>query len=174
MLAGKRYYKTLMILLGFLPAYVLAHCLIGVFGFTAEWQAIVFGIVIGVCNLLLSWLFMFSVGFWVVALPLCAVGLIVIPIIPAIAGIIGGIIVLIFRKHIIIPAMAFTGVSFFLSGLTMLLVIVPGFCTSVSPGAYCCTLLVAFVVLLVGSIFVQYKFTAKGLKTDEKKPEPAK
>ncbi len=154
---GRRHLKKLLFFIGAFMLYVPMHY------FASEMTSIITAICGGLVMLFCYPGFVFLVG--VIAFGLLCLGVGMDGWSPMLMGgieLVGGIVAVIYRKHIMIPATAIAGGATLAIGIAFLF-------KGIHP-----TLFLLLVVLFVASgVFVQYKFTAKSLK-DEKKPEPAK
>lgn len=170
---GQRYYKRFLFLVGALPTYVVGHCLAAKFECLAEWHAIVAAIIIGVCMIMLSWLFIYTFGFWTVVL---LVGSILLAIVDtssitsftyvqigwllACMGVAGGVFALIKQKHIIVIVTALSGTFLFLFGSLIMLTCVNHSLLNMSAGVLISVISLLFCLIAGAGIFVQYKYTA--------------
>lgn len=171
LVAGQRYFKRLLFLVGAVPTYVALHCCVVHVGWLQEWHAIAAGVFIGLAMIFMSWLFVYMFGFWTVIG--CVGGIVGLAIDFAAAekmtlvklgwllmccGVAGGVIALIKQKHIVIVATSITG-GVFLTFAAF------AFAATGSIGAMLATCL----VISGAGIFVQYKYTASKsfVKTDD-------
>jgi len=108
--------------------------------------------------------FVFFVGVVAFGIPCLAIGMDGwSPMLMGCIELVGGIVAVIFRKHIAIPVTALSGGSMLALGLAFLF-----------KGIHPVLFLLLIVLFTASGIFVQYKFTAKNIKELEKKNEPAK
>lgn len=155
---GRRYFKTLLFLVGAFSVYVPVHC------FASELIAIVCAVVAGLVMILMYPVFVFIMGVtvWAIVLIVCGVEPGQIGTIHALIGCVFGVAAIIFRKHIVIPVSAWSGAWLLALGLAFLF------------GGMNPILFALLGLLFTGSgILVQYKFTAKDIK-DEKRKEVVK
>lgn len=172
--AGCRYYKRLLFVVGAVPTYIVIHCLAAQFGWSEGW-AIFGGLLVGVLMILLSWLYIYTWGFWTAV---AIVGALVTPFLDvsgftamdwfkygwmlAVVGVAGGCLALIKQRHIIIFVTALTGSAFFVFGALVLLAGANAqMFATMSPKAFVVTLGLLYLVFAGIGVFVQYKYTAK-------------
>ena len=151
---GRRHLKKLLFFVGAFTLYIPMHY------FASETVSLITAAVGGLVMVFCYPVFVFIVG--VVALGLPCVGVGMNEWNPTLMGcieLIGGIVAVIFRKHIAIPVTAVSGGSMLALGLAFLF-------KGINPVLF----LLLIVLFAASGIFVQYKFTAKGLTEEEKKP----
>ncbi|HBO98384.1 MAG TPA: hypothetical protein DD637_00890 [Verrucomicrobia bacterium] len=153
---GRRHFKKLLFFVGAFTVYVPMHY------FASEMVSLIAAAVGGLVMVFCYPVFVFLIGMT----PLCAIyaacGVEHPGFILALLAAACGVAAVIFRKHIVIPVSALSGGMMLALGLAFLF-----------KGLHPVLFLLLIVLFTASGIFVQYKFTAKGLK-DEKKPEPTK
>lgn len=149
---GRRHFKKLLFLVGAFTVYIPMHY------FASEMVSVISALVGGLLMVFCYPVFVFVVGVALAAVVWTGFGgqpsNVVWPIVGTIAGIAG----VIYRKHIVIPISALSGAWMLALGLAFLF-----------KGIHPILFLLLAALFTASGIFVQYKFTAKGLKEDEKK-----
>ena len=154
---GRRHLKKLLFFVGAFTLYVPMHY------FASEMVSIITAVVGGLVMVFCYPVFVFIVG--VIAFGIPCAGVRMNEWSPMLMGgieLVGGIVAVIFRRHIVIPVTALSGGSMLALGLAFLF-------KGINPVLF----LLLIVFFTASGIFLQYKFTAKGVES-EKKPEPSK
>lgn len=153
---GRRHLKKLLFFVGAFTLYVPMHY------FASEMTSIITAVVGGLVMVFCYPVFVFFVGVTAFGILCFAIGMDSwSPILMGLIELAGGVVAIIYRKHIAIPVTALSGSSMLSLGLAFLFKGIPSV-----------LLLLLIVLFTAAGIFVQYKFTAKEIK-DEKKPEVA-
>jgi len=155
---GRRHLKKLLFFVGAFTLYVPMHY------FASEMTSLITAAVGGLVMVFCYPVFVFFVGIVAFGLPCVGVGMNEwCPMLMGGIELVGGIVAVIFRKHIAIPVSAISGGAMLALGLAFLF-----------KGIHPILFLLLTVLFIASGIIVQYKFTARGLNELEKKPEPAK
>lgn len=150
---GRRHLKKLLFLVGAFSLYVPMHY------FASETTSIITAAVGGLVMVFIYPVFVFIMGMLPIAIVCVSCGIQHPNIVISLIAVACGIAAVIYRKHIVIPITAMSGGMMLALGLAFLF-------KGIHP-----ILFASLIVLFMASgIFVQYKFTAKGIK-DEKKSE---
>lgn len=153
---GRRHFKKLLFFVGAFSLYVPMHY------FASEMTSLITAAVGGLVMVFCYPVFVFIIGMVPLAAICVACGVQHPGMIISILDVACGVAAVIFRKHIVIPVSAMSGGMMLALGLAFLF-----------KGIHPVLFLLLIVLFTASGIFVQYKFTAKGLK-NETKPEPAK
>ncbi len=146
---GKRHLKKLLFFVGAFSVYVPMHY------FASEMVAVISAVVGGLIMVFCYPVFVFIMGMVPLAAICVACGIQHPNIVISIADIACGIAAVIYRKHIVIPVTALSGGWMMAFGLAFLF-----------KGIHPVLFLLLFILFTAVGIFVQYKFTAKGLAKD--------
>ena len=151
---GRRHLKKLLFFVGAFTLYVPMHY------FASEMVSLITAAVGGLVMVFCYPVFVFFVGVIAFGLPCVGVGMNEwAPLLMGGIEFVGGVVAVIFRKHIAIPVTALSGGSMLALGLAFL-------CKGIHPVLF----LLLIVLFTASGIFVQYKFTAKGVgETDQSK-----
>ena len=152
---GRKHLKKLLFFVGAFTLF-LPIC-----SFSMQW-ALIAGIVAGLVMIFVYPIFVFIMGMVPIAAICVACGVQHPGTFLSLLAFACGIAALIYRKHIVIPVTALSGGIMLAVGFAFLF-----------GGIHPYLFMALFVLFVAGGIFVQYKYTAKGLK-DEPKAEPAK
>jgi len=149
---GRRYFKSLLFLVGAFSVYVPMHY------FASEMTSLISAAVGGLIMIFCYPLFVFIIGMVPMAAICVACGIEHPGLVISLIAFACGIVAVIYRKHIVIPVSALSGAWMLALGLAFLF-----------KGMHPILFMLLTVLFTAAGIFVQYKFTAKGLK-DATKP----
>ena len=150
---GRRYFKSLLFLVGAFSVYVPMHY------FASETTSLISALVGGLVMIFCYPVFVFIIGMVPVAMVCVACGIEHPNMVISLMALACGIAAVIYRKHIVIPVSALSGAWMLALGLAFLF-----------KGMHPILFLLLVVLFTSSGIFVQYKFTAKGLKDTAAKP----
>ena len=150
---GRRHFKKLLFLVGAFSVYVPMHY------FASETVSLISAGVAGLIMIFCYPVFVFIMGMVPLAAICVACGIEHPNLALSLIGVACGVAAVIYRKHIVIPVTALSGAWMLALGLAFLF-----------KGIHPILFLLLVVLFTAVGIFVQYKFTAKGLKEEEKKP----
>ena len=154
---GRRHFKKMLFFVGTFTLYVPMHY------FASEMVSLITAVVGGLVMVFIYPVFVFVMGMVPIAAISVACGVQHPNIVISLITVVCGIAAVIYRKHIVIPVSAMSGGMMLALGLAFLF-----------QGIHPILFLLLIVLFTASGIFVQYKFTAKGIKDEEKKPVETK
>lgn len=151
---GKRHFKKLLFFVGAFTIYIPMHY------FASEAVALISAAVGGLVMVFCYPVFVFIIGMVPIAALCVACGIEHPNLFISLIALACGVAAVIYRKHIVIPVSAISGAWMLAVGLAFLF-----------KGIHPVLFLLLAVLFVASGIFVQYKFTAKGVTGKDSEPQ---